>query len=444
MPPATDTPKIDPVVQEQLSVGEATLAEFMDGLSKTISRYNTLLAKALPQNPKAHFYYYNEEEGKEQKEGESATTATSTTGDASSATTEAKKAKTEETTASETPAAAAPAEGEKKEEKEGKKPTSPLLRRPQLPKEELAKIKDEAKRELLKRQSSVGDFPIVGDEEEKTVKAHTSKSVADKKKKHQKVTSTKKSHKKGADEADEEAEEEEEKEEKTAKKKDGKGKSKKEPKSILPKMFGEGKKKKKKASGEEEEEKAEPTIVLTAEEAAADADEWEDETDEEAEEGAEGEMTVEQLFAKIAPSPQLLQEIRVLKTEARELNLKFEIIHDWIAMNMPALATEDAEGTTVMAAVIESLTGFMATIEEIYSQEASYLAERAGLELSFLQNPEIATGLAMIAIHDNDAWDSIEVGYRALIRCYLIAHSQLSKNMEQLRAPVRRRINLSM
>lgn len=432
MPPATDTPKIDPVVQEQLSVGESTLAEFMDGLSKTISRYNTLLAKALPQNPKAHFYYYNDNEeeeskaaDKEKKEGETATAAPAAEADAS----DAKKAKTDET-----PAAATE---EKKEEKEGKKPTSPLLRRPQLPKEELAKIKDEAKRELMKRQSSVGDFPIVGDEEEKTVKAHTNKSVADAKKKHPKAKSMKKSsHKKDEEEADaEEAEEEE-----STKKKGGK--KKKEPKSILPKMFGEGKKKKK--DDEKKDEKAEPTIVLSAEEAAADADDWEDETDEEGEEGAEGEMTVEQLFAKIAPSPQLLQEIRVLKTEARELNLRFEIIHDWIAMNMPALATEDAEGTTVMAAVIESLSGFMATIEEIYEQESSYLAERAGLELSFLQNPEIATGLAMIAIHDNDAWDSIEVGYRALIRCYLIAHSQLSKNMEQLRAPVRRRVNLSM
>lgn len=417
------TPKIDPVVQEQLSVGEATLAEFMDGLSKTISRYNDLLAKALPQNPKAHFYYYNENEGKEPAAADAAAPA------AAEAASEEKKAKTDDTAA---PAA---------EEKEGpkKEPTSPLLRRPQLPKEELAKIKDDAKRELLKRQTSVGDFPIVGDEEEKPVKAHTSKSVADKKKKH--ATAKKSSHKEA--EAEEEGEEAEEA---AAKKKGGK-KGKKEPKSILPKMFGEGKKKKAKKTDDEEADKTEPTIVLTAEEAAADADDWEDETDDEAEgeeAGAEGEMTVEQLFAKIAPSPQLLQEVRVLKTEARELNLKFEIIHDWIAMNMPALATEDAEGTSVMAAVIESLTGFMATIEEIYGQEAEYLAERAGLELSFLQNPEIATGLAMIAIHDNDLWDSIEVGYRALIRCYLIAHSQLSKNMEQLRAPVRRRINLSM
>jgi hypothetical protein len=152
----------------------------------------------------------------------------------------------------------------------------------------------------------------------------------------------------------------------------------------------------------------------------------------------QNEKTMAEMFAEVAPPPLLLSQIRILKTEARQLWHTFERIHDWVALNIPQIGDENAgPGVEVMGMVISELEEMMNTAKVIYMLEMKYLGDRADLELRIAKYTATDNARRALEVYDANSWDDVEKGYRSLMRATLIAHSTLSKNMKRLKQPMR-------
>jgi hypothetical protein len=137
----------------------------------------------------------------------------------------------------------------------------------------------------------------------------------------------------------------------------------------------------------------------------------------------------------IAMPPLLLVQLKKIKQEARSLGRLFDQIHDWIALNIPMMKDEDNVGVAVMASVIADLELTSAAIRELYDLESSYLSDRMEREVTYVKTPEADSTLQAIAVCDADMWNSVEKGWRVLMRVVLMTHSTLSKNMKALKNP---------
>lgn len=145
--------------------------------------------------------------------------------------------------------------------------------------------------------------------------------------------------------------------------------------------------------------------------------------------------TYEEVVVEFPNNAALLRQLRFLKKEAWEFNRVFEGIHDWIALNIPDMKEEDNVGVEVMGAVIEQLNSLNSGVRGVYNEESKYIGERADYEKALLKCPECATVKLQLEVGDAEEWDAIESAWRTLIRCCLILHSVLSKNMKKLRDP---------
>lgn len=144
--------------------------------------------------------------------------------------------------------------------------------------------------------------------------------------------------------------------------------------------------------------------------------------------------TSEQLDSLALP-PLLLVQLKILKNEARALAKTLDQIHDWIALNIPQMKDEDNVGVAVMASVIQEIAGGIAKVRGVYDIEASYVSDRAELDVKYLKNTDAESILQAIEVCDADAWDTLEKGWRAMIRVALLLHSTLAKNMKLLKDP---------
>ena len=189
--------------------------------------------------------------------------------------------------------------------------------------------------------------------------------------------------------------------------------------------------------------------------AAAEDGEWEDVDDEEEdgkkkkkkiskkskkqqeEEAAaqeDDDATMAMLEAVAIPAV-LLVQMKLIKQEARALGKVLDQIHDWVALNVPTMKEEDNMGVAVLAQVIEEIAGFISNVREIYDMEADYVSSRTELELKALKSADAVSSKPALEVCDSDAWDSIEKGWRTLMRVVLLAHATLAKNMKVLRDP---------
>ena len=145
-------------------------------------------------------------------------------------------------------------------------------------------------------------------------------------------------------------------------------------------------------------------------------------------------LTPEQLEA-IAMPPLLLVQLRVIKQEARSLGKVLDQIHDWIALNIPMMKEEDNMGVAVMASVIAEVSGCISRVRSVYDLEASYVADRSELELKYLKAMDADSAVQALKVIDTDSWDTLEKGWRVLMRVVLMVHTTLARNMRILRDP---------
>ncbi|CUG83935.1 proteasome activator PA28 beta subunit family protein, putative [Bodo saltans] len=144
--------------------------------------------------------------------------------------------------------------------------------------------------------------------------------------------------------------------------------------------------------------------------------------------------TSEQLDSLSLP-PLLLVQLKIIKSEARTLGKTLDEIHDWIALNIPQMKEEDNVGVAVMAGVIQELAGSIVKVRGVYDLEASYVSDRAELDVKYLKTTDAESTLQAIEVCDADTWDTLEKGWRAMMRVSLMVHSTLAKNMRLLKDP---------
>lgn len=144
--------------------------------------------------------------------------------------------------------------------------------------------------------------------------------------------------------------------------------------------------------------------------------------------------TTEQLESLALP-PLLLVQLKIIKQEARELGKTLDQIHDWIALNIPTMKEEDNLGVAVMASVIGELAQSIAKVRGVYDMESGYVSDRAELDVKYLKTTDAESTLQAIEVCDSDAWDTLEKGWRTLMRVALLIHATLAKNMKLLKDP---------
>jgi hypothetical protein len=133
---------------------------------------------------------------------------------------------------------------------------------------------------------------------------------------------------------------------------------------------------------------------------------------------------------------ELLKQLRVLKGEARTLMKVLDQIHDWIALNVPAIGgDEEDSGVEVLGVVLQNVEDTTEALGEVYGMESKYLSDRAELEATYAHRPDCPSVQRTFKVLNSDAWDELERGWRAMIRGSLLLHSTLAKNMKILREP---------
>lgn len=145
-------------------------------------------------------------------------------------------------------------------------------------------------------------------------------------------------------------------------------------------------------------------------------------------------LTPEQLEVVAVP-PLLLAQLRIIKQEARGLGKVLDQIHDWIALNVPMMKEEDNMGVAVMAAVIAEVSGCISRTRSVYEIEASYVSDRSEIELKYIKAPDADSSVQALKVLDTDTWDTLEKGWRVLMRVVLMVHTTLARNMRILRDP---------
>jgi len=149
----------------------------------------------------------------------------------------------------------------------------------------------------------------------------------------------------------------------------------------------------------------------------------------------ENKAPTTQQLESLALPPLLLVQLKIIKQEARELGKTLDQIHDWIALNIPTMKEEDNLGVAVMASVIGELAQSIAKVRGVYDMESGYVSDRAELDVKYLKTTDAESTLQAIEVCDSDAWDTLEKGWRALMRVALLVHATLAKNMKLLKDP---------
>ena len=144
---------------------------------------------------------------------------------------------------------------------------------------------------------------------------------------------------------------------------------------------------------------------------------------------------VEEVSVSFPNNDVLRKEHALLKEESFELEITMDGICDWLNLSIPDLKEDDTDGVDVIQAVLASAEAHATAVNTCSKCERAYLEERAEFELEMIKYPHSASTRQQIVMHDIDAWDDVERGWRTLIRTSLILHATLMKNMETLLDP---------
>jgi hypothetical protein len=144
---------------------------------------------------------------------------------------------------------------------------------------------------------------------------------------------------------------------------------------------------------------------------------------------------VEEVTVTFPNNDSLRKEHAALKEEAFELEITMDGVCDWLSLSIPDLKEDDTDGVDVIQAVLASAEAHSSAVNTCGKCERAYLEERSELEIEMVKYPHSASTRQQIVMHDVDAWDDVERGWRTLIRTSLILHATLMKNMVTLLDP---------
>lgn len=144
---------------------------------------------------------------------------------------------------------------------------------------------------------------------------------------------------------------------------------------------------------------------------------------------------VEEVTVTFPNNDALRRAHTALKEEAFELEITMDGICDWLDLSIPDLQVDDTDGVDVIQAVLASAEAHSTAVSTCGKCERAYLEERAELELEVIAYPHSASTRQLLVVHDIDAWDDVERGWRTLVRTSLILHATLMKNMVTLLDP---------
>lgn len=426
---------LDPAVQAVIEGYEGNLAQFMDSLTSLLGRYNGLLQAALPHNPKAVFYYQESQGGADPAVAAAVGAVAPTEGSDN-----AVAAKSAASPISTTPA---PNPGEASLRRA---PTSPLLRRPQLPPQQLEDLKLEAKAELDRRTSTFS-FPTAAElaQSHKDKDHHHVPPSPDLKHSSARSNSLSNAPSVGITAASGATPD---KDQKVA----ANGSATPAPQNPLGIRTVLNKVLDKKATKEAAKKAVEAsTTAATNPTEATPSSEQGKSVPEETDNANSTEpltvtqeiltRTVAEVLQDVAMPPMLLAQLRILKKESQALMYTFDQIHDWIAMKAPAMNEADNQGVAIMASVISVISSIMSSLQDLYDMEKEFITKRGQLEVQYVPNFECSTIKDLILALDANKWDDIEVGWRTMMRAVIIVHSRLASNMKTLRTPKERRLH---
>lgn len=128
----------------------------------------------------------------------------------------------------------------------------------------------------------------------------------------------------------------------------------------------------------------------------------------------------------------LIQAYAALKKECYDLNITFQGVHDWIALNIQS-ASDDTEREQEVS---ESITGQIQEMQEqigqIYDMLGGYLEGRVEMELAVSNYPHVTSYAQALLCADDDAWIEVERSWRELIRATLFIYYMVANNLESL------------
>jgi hypothetical protein len=133
----------------------------------------------------------------------------------------------------------------------------------------------------------------------------------------------------------------------------------------------------------------------------------------------------------------LLEQLDILTQEAHDLSHTFETIFDWIAINAPQLKEEQSVGVEIMEAVKSQILDLLRVARGQYTVKVSYLSDRVRMEKTAMKHgpSKCVSTMKAIDVLDSEYWDVLEQAWRVLVRCVIIAHDVLDKNMAKLKDP---------
>lgn len=132
---------------------------------------------------------------------------------------------------------------------------------------------------------------------------------------------------------------------------------------------------------------------------------------------------------------ELMDQMKHLKLAGTELVTVFEGICDWLQLSIPDIMIDDNDSVDVMRSVLEATSAHREAVDSTIVFLREFLDDRADLEIETLKFPHSISLRRQMLINDLDAWSEVERGWRTLVRCSLIIHTLLAKNMRKLLNP---------
>lgn len=144
---------------------------------------------------------------------------------------------------------------------------------------------------------------------------------------------------------------------------------------------------------------------------------------------------VEEMEVKFPSNALLVDQMKLLKQAGTELATVFDGIVDWIALGIPDIRVDDNDSVDVMTSIMEATSAHSDAVSSTVTFHREYLDERADAEIEVLTFPHSPSLRRQLIINDLEAWSEVERGWQTLLRCSLIVHTLISKNMRKLLNP---------
>lgn len=177
------------------------------------------------------------------------------------------------------------------------------------------------------------------------------------------------------------------------------------------------------------------TVVGGEESKTIDTAANEEESDEESDDDSDTYDAIDDVPVSFPKSESLLDQMKHLKLAGTELVTVFEGICDWLQLSIPDIMVDDNDSVDVMQSVLEATSAHSEAVESTVNFLREFLDDRADLEIDTIKFPHSSSLRRQMLINDLDAWSEVERGWRTLVRCSLIIHTLLAKNMRKLLNP---------